>query len=61
MKVVNPKVLREGVLKLTWIKYNSLLKRLLALILMLLHLKILDSNSFLAPSWKVLKKSTLGR
>jgi hypothetical protein len=42
MKVVNPRVFIEDPLKLLWIKYHSLLKRLLVLILMLLHLKILD-------------------
>jgi hypothetical protein len=43
MKVVNPRVSRKDLLKLMWIKYNSLLKRLLVFIMMLLHLKILDS------------------
>jgi hypothetical protein len=43
MKVVNPRVLRKDLLNIMWIKYNSLLKILLVLILMLLHLKILDS------------------
>jgi hypothetical protein len=42
MKVVRPRVFIEDLLKLIWIKYNSLLKRFLLLILMLLHLKILD-------------------
>jgi hypothetical protein len=41
MKVVNPRVFLKDLLKLIWIKYNSFLKRLLLLILML-HLKILD-------------------
>jgi hypothetical protein len=43
MKVVNPRVLRKDLIKCVWIKYNSLLKILLLLILMLLYLKILDS------------------
>jgi hypothetical protein len=42
MKVVNLRVFIEDLLKHIWIKYNSLLKRLLLLILMLLHSKILD-------------------
>jgi hypothetical protein len=37
-----PKSVHRGSLKLIWIKYNALLKRLLVLILMLLYLKILD-------------------
>jgi hypothetical protein len=41
MKVVNPRVFIRDLQKLIWIQYNSLLKRLLQLILML-HLKILD-------------------
>jgi hypothetical protein len=38
-----PKSVGKGSSKTYWIRYNSLLKRLLILILMLLHLKILDS------------------
>jgi hypothetical protein len=41
-KSSEPKSVHRGLLKLIWIKYNSLLKRLLVLILMLLHWKILD-------------------
>jgi hypothetical protein len=38
-----PKSFEKYLLKLIWIKYNTLLKRLLVLISMLLYLKILDS------------------
>jgi hypothetical protein len=41
MKAVNPRVFIRDLQKLIWIKYNSLLKKLLLLILML-YLKILD-------------------
>ena len=50
MKGVNLKMLREVLLKLILIKYKSLLRRPLVVILMLLHLKILDANYLSAPS-----------
>jgi hypothetical protein len=42
MKVVSPRVFIKDLLKLIWIKFSFLLKRLLLLILMLHHLKLLD-------------------
>jgi hypothetical protein len=59
MKVVNQRVFTRDLQKLIWIEFNSLLKRLLQLILMH-HSKILDFH-LSAPSSKALKKSTLGR
>jgi hypothetical protein len=54
-----PKVFTRDLQKLIWMQFNSLLKRLLQLILMP-HSKILDFH-LSAPSSNALKKSTLGR
>jgi hypothetical protein len=59
MKVVYQSVITRDTQKHIWTQFNSLLKRLLRLILMLLSI-ILDSH-LSAPSSKALMKSTLGR
>jgi hypothetical protein len=58
MKVVNQRVFTRDLQKCIWIQFNSMLKRLMQLILMP-HLILLDFH-LSSPSSKALKKSTLG-